>query len=92
MIDSESGLRIVAGEQVAHVARDARQAFQARFAVEEVGDLARAHAALREEIEHDARVELARRALVDAKTALKGDSASDRLVAAARIDQALLAL
>jgi hypothetical protein len=39
-----------------------------------------------------ARVELARRTLVEVKAALKGISAADRLVAAARIDEALLAL
>ena len=60
MVDGEGGAGFVARQQVAHVVGDARQALEPGLAVEQVGDLVGAHAALLDQIEHDAGIELAR--------------------------------
>ena len=59
MVDGEGGAGVVAREQVAHVVRYAGEALEAGLAVEQVGDFRGAHAPLRDQVEDDARVELA---------------------------------
>jgi hypothetical protein len=59
VIDGEDRARIVAGEQVAHIAGNARQSLEARRAVEKVRDLPRAHALLVDQVENDTGIHLA---------------------------------
>ena len=56
-IDREPGARLLAGEQRAHVARDARDAEQPGLVVDQLLDGARVHAALVHQVQDDAGVD-----------------------------------
>ena len=59
-LDREGRARIGAGLELAHVVADAGQAFQAAVAIQEILHVRRRHALFRDEVEHDAGIELAR--------------------------------
>ena len=60
VVDRERRTRVGAGFELAHVVADAGQALQAAVAVKEILHVRCRHALFRDEIEHDAGIELAR--------------------------------
>ena len=61
IVEREFSPGVGAHEQVPDVVADAGEALETAFMIEKVLDLARAHALFGQKVEHDARVELARR-------------------------------
>ena len=86
VVDREGGGGIVAREQVAHVVRDAGEALQPGAVVEETGDLRSGHALLFDQVQDDARIELARAGAH--RQAVERREAHRRLDAAAACERA----
>ena len=59
MVDGKRCARVVARQQLSHVARNPGETLETELAVEEIGNGLHAHSLVRNEIEHDTRIELA---------------------------------
>ncbi len=59
VVDRKGSARVIARLKLPHVVADARQTLEAAFAIEEILDVGRRHAFFGNQIEHDARIDLA---------------------------------